>query len=278
METRVITDSSCDLPDELLKRYDIEMVPLYVTFDDNSTFLDRVTIAPEEFWERMGRCRLLPKTSRPAPEAFARVFRESLTRYKSVVYVGISSALSGTFESASLAARSVSGDIHIIDSLTGSLGLGILAVKASQFVRSGMNIQSVVSKVAEYRDGMNTLFTMDSLENLIKGGRVARLPGFIGSKLDIKPIGKAGDDGRIDLLEKVRGRKKSLQRIVQLMAEMGTGLQEKIVGVSHLDCLEDAMKLKEIIEERYHPADVIVSKVGSTMGTYAGRGGIILAF
>jgi len=195
-----------------------------------------------------------------------------------VVFIGLSSALSGTFESAQLAARSVPGDIHLIDSLTGSLGLGILAVKAHEFIHSGINVQAVVDKIIDYRDGMTTLFTMDSLENLIKGGRVGRLPGFIGTMLSIRPIGKAGDRGQIDVLEKVRGRAKSLQRIVQLVGEMGSDLQEKIVGISHVNCMQEALNLKKNIEDNYQPGRVIISKVGSTMGTYAGNGGLIVSF
>ncbi|MDD4335420.1 MAG: DegV family protein, partial [Desulfotomaculaceae bacterium] len=117
-----------------------------------------------------------------------------------------------------------------------------------------------------------------SLENLIKGGRVGRLPGFIGTMLSIRPIGKAGDVGQIDVLEKVRGRAKSLQRIVQLVGEMGSKLQEKIVGISHVNCLQEALNIKKEIEEKYRPQSIIISKVGSTMGTYAGNGGLIVSF
>lgn len=278
MDIKIITDSSCDLPQDLIDKYDIGVVSLHVTFDNNETFTERVTITPEQFWERMAESRELPKTSRPAPEAFAGAFREALANHASVVFIGLSSALSGTFESAQLAAKSVSGDIHLIDSLTGSLGLGILAVKAHEFINSGVNAQAVAKKIIDYRDGMTTLFTMDSLENLIKGGRVGRLPGFIGTMLSIRPIGRAGDVGQIDVLEKVRGRARSLQRIVQLVGEMGSNLQEKIVGISHVNCFQEALGLKKSIEENFHPKNVIISKVGSTMGTYAGNGGLIVSF
>jgi DegV family protein with EDD domain len=278
MDIKIITDSSCDLPEDLVDKYGIGVVSLHVTFDNDETFTERVTISPEQFWQRMADSRELPKTSRPTPEAFAAAFREALGNHASVVFIGLSSSLSGTFESAQLAAKSVPGDIHLIDSLTGSLGLGILAVKAHEFIQSGVNVQAVVEKIIAYRNGMTTLFTMDSLENLIKGGRVGRLPGFIGTMLSIRPIGKAGDRGQIDVLEKVRGRAKSLQRIVQLVGEMGSNLQEKIVGISHVNCLQEALNLKKNIEEKYRPGKVIISKVGSTMGTYAGNGGLIVSF
>ncbi|MFX4261385.1 DegV family protein [Pelotomaculum propionicicum] len=278
MDIKIITDSSCDLPQDLVDRYDIGVVSLHVTFDNNETFTERVTINPEQFWERMAGSKELPKTSRPSPEAFAGAFREALANYASVIYLGLSSSLSGTFESAQLAAKSVPGDIHLIDSLTGSLGLGILTVKAHEFIQSGVSARAVVNKIIDYRNGMNTLFTMDSLENLIKGGRVGRLPGFIGTMLNIRPIGKAGDVGQIDVLEKVRGRARSLQRIVQLVGEMGSNLHEKMVGISHVNCLQEALNLKVNIEENYHPKNVIIGKVGSTMGTYAGNGGLIVSF
>ncbi|MDD4767553.1 MAG: DegV family protein [Desulfotomaculaceae bacterium] len=278
IDIKIITDSSCDLPQDLVDKYDIGVVSLHVTFDNNETFTERVTIEPEQFWKRMAASKELPKTSRPTPEAFAGAFSAALANHGSVIYLGLSSALSGTFESAQLAAKSVPGDIHLIDSLTGSLGLGILAVKAHEFIHSGFSAQAVADKIIDYRDGMNTLFTMDSLENLIKGGRVGRLPGFIGAMLSIRPIGKGGDAGQIDVLEKVRGRAKSLQRMVQLVGEMGSKLQEKIVGISHVNCLEEALSIKKEIEEKYHPRSIILSKICSTMGTYAGRGGLIVSF
>lgn len=279
MNIKLVTDSSCDLPPEVARDYDIEVVPLSVTFEDGSTFTEGVDITPEGFWERLEGSRELPKTSRPSPEAFAGVFREALSRYSSIIYMGLSSALSGTFESATLAARNVSGEnIHLIDSLTGSLGLGALALKAGEIVRSGLELQPAAEMITRYRDSMSTFFTMDSLENLIKGGRLGRLPGFVGSLLDIKPIGKASPAGRIEILEKVRGRKKSLKRLVDLIEETGTGLQERIVGISHLACPEEALSLKEAIEERFRPQKVILGKIGTTMGTYAGKGGIILSF
>ncbi len=278
IDIKIITDSSCDLPQDLVDKYDIGVVSLHVTFDNNETFTERVTIEPEQFWKRMAESKELPKTSRPTPEAFAGAFSAALTNYGSVIYLGLSSALSGTFESAQLAAKSVPGDIHLIDSLTGSLGLGILAVKAHDFIHSGFSAQTVVNKIIDYRDGMNTLFTMDSLENLIKGGRVGRLPGFIGTMLSIRPICKAWDVGQINVLEKLRGRAKSLQRIVQLVGEMGNKLQEKIVGISHVNCLQEALNIKKEIEEKYRPQSIIISKVGSTMGTYAGNGGLIVSF
>ena len=272
MRIKIVTDSSCDLTPQIITENSIGVVPLSVTFENNDTYTEGVEITPEQFWTRMASSRELPKTSRPSPNAFVEIFKEAIENDSSIIYIGISSALSGTYESAQLAAKSVGGDIHLIDSLTGSLGLGILAIIASEFAQSGLDVQSVVKKITEHRDGMNTLFTMDSLENLIKGGRLGRLPGLVGTVLDIKPIGKS-NQGRIDVLEKVRGRNKSLKRLIQLMEEMGSGLQEKIVGISHLDCLQDALTLKETIEEEFGPRRIIISKIGSTMGTYAGKGG-----
>ncbi|MEG3070414.1 MAG: DegV family protein [Candidatus Syntrophopropionicum ammoniitolerans] len=121
MGIKIITDSSCDLPQELVDKHDIGIVSLHVTFEDNTTFTERVTITPEQFWQRMVAQKELPKTSRPTPEAFMEAFGTALNNYRSVIYLGLSSALSDAFESAQLAAKSVSGDIHLIDSLTGSL-------------------------------------------------------------------------------------------------------------------------------------------------------------
>ncbi|MGQ9556669.1 MAG: DegV family protein [Desulfurispora sp.] len=277
-QVKIITDSAADLPAALQQQYDVEVVPLYVTFEDGQTYLDGVDINPQQFAQKLLASRELPKTSRPNPETFAQSFQRALSHYRDVIYVGISSKISGTVESAQLAARQFTERVHVWDSRMGSLGIGILALKAAELARQGLSAASVLERLQQYRQEMNLIFTMDSLENLIKGGRVSRLPGFIGNLLDIKPVGMATLDGQIKVLEKIRGRKKSLQRLLQLVEELGKNLPDKIVGITHLDCLEEALQLKESIQNKFAPRDVLVAPVGSTIGTYGGKGCIVISF
>jgi DegV family protein with EDD domain len=275
---RVIADSGCDLPDELLAENKIEMVPLKVTFEDGESYLDRVEITPQEFREKMYRSKELPKTATPDPNTFLEIFRRALSEAGEVVCICISSGLSSTYQSAMLAKDMLETEkIRIVDSLTASLGEGILAIRAAEMAGQGLPLDTVFHKLIDYRDSLNTIFTLDTLENVIKGGRLTKLQGLVGNILDIKPIFQ-GMEGKIEVLEKLRGRRRALRRLTTLLGEMTREVEGRIIGLSHMDCLSDVTGLKEEIERLYGPARIIVAEMGSTLGTYAGKGGIIMAF
>ena len=275
---RVITDSGCDLPLELLVENQIEMVPLKVTFEDGESYLDRVEMNPQEFREKMYRCKELPKTAAPDPNTFMEVFRQALNEAGEVVCICISSGLSSTYQSAALARDMLETQkIRIVDSLSASLGEGVLAIRAAELARQGLPLDTVFSRLVDYRDNLQTIFTLDTLENVIKGGRLTKFQGLVGNILDIKPIFQ-GVEGKIGVLEKLRGRRRALRRLTVLIGEMTRNVEECIIGLSHMDCLEEVMELKKEIERLYTPTRVIIAEMGSTLGTYAGKGGIIMAF
>jgi len=276
---KVITDSGCDLPFEVLRDNRIEMVPLKVTFEDGSSYLDRVEISPQEFREKMYRSRELPKTAAPDPKTFLDVFRRALTEAGEAVCVCLSSGLSSTYQSAVLARDMLETEkIKIVDSLSASLGVGVLAVRASELARQGLSLDVVFRRLTDYRDNMKTIFTLDTLENVTKGGRLTKFQGLVGQILDIKPIFH-GVEGKIEVLEKLRGRRRALRRLTDLLGEMTRhDLGDRIIGLSHMDCLSEANFVKEEIERLYGPVRIIVAEMGSTLSTYAGKGGIIMAF
>lgn len=279
MSIKIVTDSASDLPREYAEQYQIEIVPLETSFGPEEKYLDGIDISPQEFWARLARAVHLPKTSQPPPQKFAEVFRYALTQ-GSVLCVNLSSGLSGTFQSACLA-RKILGNpasLHIIDSLTASIGVGLLAIKAAQLAKEGLSFSQIVETITSYRDRLTTFCTLDNLENIVRGGRLSRLQGMVGNILDIKLILKGNAEGKIEVFEKVRGRKKALSRLVSLIHELGVDLQEKMVGISHLDCLEEVLELKKAIIDKCAPQQVIVVPMGSTIGTYAGKGGIVVAF
>ena len=279
MGIKIITDSASDLPREYAEQYQIEIVPLETSFGPEEKYLDGIDISPEQFWARLARATSLPKTSQPPPQKFAEVFRSALQQ-GAVLCINISSGLSGTFQSACLAKKML-GDppsLHIIDSLSASIGAGLLALKAAQLVKEGVPFPQLVETITRCRDRLTTFCTLDTLENIVRGGRLSRLQGMVGSMLDIKLILKGNAEGKIEVFEKLRGRKKTLNRLVDLIRELGTDLQEKTVGISHLDCLEEVMEFKKAIIEKCAPKEVIIVPMGSTIGTYAAKGGIVVAF
>ncbi len=275
---KVITDSSCDLPMEILEENGIEMVPLKVTFEDGESFLDREEISPQEFREKMYRSKELPKTAAPDPNTFMEVFQRALSETGEVICVSISSGLSSTYQSAMLARDMLDTDkVKIVDSLAASLGVGILALRATELARQGLPLETVFRRMIDYRDNLKTIFTLDTLENVIKGGRLTKFQGLVGNILNIKPIFQ-GVEGKIEVLEKVRGRRLALRRLTSLLGEMTQEIEDSIIGLSHMDCPGDVKQLKEEIERLYGPVRIIVADMGSTLGTYAGKGGIIMSF
>lgn len=276
---RIITDSSCDLPESLLIKYHIEMLPLKVTFENGENFLDRLEISPAMFVNEMKSSKTLPKTSAPDPLTFISCFENGLREAGELLFVSLSSGLSSTYQTALLASKIVgSKNIHIYDSLTASLGTGIAAIKAARMADQGLKAGVIVEQLLEIRKTREVLFTLDTLENVVKGGRLSRLQGMAGTMLNIKPILRGNLQGVPEVIEKVRGRKNAMHRLVNMLGEFaGRDVHERIIGVSHVDCLEEALKLAEDIRDRYKPNEqIIISEMGATIGTYAGVGGLMV--
>jgi len=214
---KIITDSSCDLPDSVLREYDIEVVPLTNTFPGEGEYLEGVDLSKEQFQEKLKNARILPRTTAVDPNRFLAAFQKALKETGEVIYVGLSSRLSGTYQAASLAREMLGSDrIHLIDSLSASMGVGVLAFRAAQLVRKGMALPVLLEKLNHLRDGMITMCTMDTLENLVQGGRLSRVQGRLGSLLDIKPV-ILGDDGKLHMVDRVRGRNRALSRMSSLL-------------------------------------------------------------
>lgn len=279
MGVRIITDTSCDLPREFLEQYQIEMIPLKVTFEDGQTFLDRVEITPSMFVDRMAKSKNLPKTSAPDPDTFISYFKKGLTECGQVLFISLSSGLSSTFQTAKLASNLLgSNDICIFDSLTASLGTGIAAIKAARMAALGVNVHTIVEKLSIIRKTRQVLFTLDTLENVVKGGRLSKFQGMAGTILNIKPILWGNPEGVPEVVEKVRGRNKAIHRMVDRLGEIpGIKVGDHIIGVSHVHCPEDAIRFAQQIENRYQPKEkIIISEMSATIGTYAGVGGLMV--
>jgi len=271
----VVTDSSCDLPEELIQRYGITVVPLSVDIDGED-FYEGVDITPREFYERMARGTNLPKTAAPSPGAFAEAF-SSLPAGGQAVCVTISSKLSGTYQSASLG-RDLSGrDVTVFDSLTASLGQGLQVLRACELAGQGRAVGEVVAELTAYRSEMTTLVLLNTLENIVKGGRLSRFQGSLSKALDIRVLLRDAD-GDVVFLERVHGHKKLLHRAVDTVRGLRPDLSDRDVGITHFNNLVDAETLKQTLTEECHPRGFVVNEMGSTLATYAGEGGLIVSF
>lgn len=272
---QVITDSSADLPVELVQKYNIHVVPLTVTIDGEE-YIEGVTLTPQEFQQKMLQSPTLPKTAQPAPETFARVFRELSAKGK-MLCLTLSSKLSGTYQSALIGKEAVGGEVTVFDTLAGSLGHGLQVLKAAEMARLGASVEEVVEHLKKMRNEMNILILLDVLENIVKGGRLSRFHGSLAKILNLKVL-LEGVEGVVELKEKVVGKKKFLRRVLEVIAERKSDFSNVVFGITHVDNVEDAEYLRDEIITRFRPKEVIVNYMGSTMGTYAGRGGITISF
>lgn len=272
---KIITDSTSDLPEEIIKKYNIRVVPLTVTVDGKD-YVEGVEITPQEFYQKMYRANSLPKTSQPSTASFAKVFKE-LSEKGQLLCLTMSSKLSGTYQSACIAKEMSRSEVTVFDSLGGSLGQGIQILRAARLSSLGFSLEQIVEKLRVYREEMQILILLNTLENIVKGGRLSKFQGTLASVLNIKIL-LEGLDGAVHMLEKVRGQKKAIQRILDIIGERRKDFSDRVFGITHVDNPDDAEFFKKSIIERYNPKEVLVNQMSATLATYAGKGGLIISF
>ncbi|NYE57850.1 DegV family protein [Carboxydothermus ferrireducens] len=278
---KIFTDSTLDLPEEILNEEGIEIIPLSVHFPDGKSYLDRLEISAKEFLARMKEYVELPKTSQPSPHHFLEAFKNAVHQLENVgevVFLGVSSRLSGTFQTAKMAAEMVSKKITVIDSKTGSLGLGILALKVAEWLKEGINREELLHRIEKFKEEHRLFFTVETMENLVKGGRISRMKERVANFLNIKPIFHRTPEGEIAHLENVRGRKKAIQRLIELAEQHGKDFEQKIVGITHAGALEEALFLKEKLLERLKPKKIILSELSPALATHSGEGTLLVTY
>jgi len=273
---QIVVDSSADLPEEIRKKLNIHTVPLTVTID-GVEYVEGVNITPQEFYEKMSKAAELPKTAQPSPAAFSKVFKQIASPGDSILCLTISSKLSGTYQSALMAKEMGDVDATIFDTQAGSLGHGLQAIRAAELAAQGCSKKEILNELQEYRQNMTILILLDTLENIVKGGRLSRFQGSLAKVLNIKVL-LQGVEGAVELVEKVRGKKRFLERVLEVIGQKGKNLSDKRLGITHLNNIQDAEFLKNEIISRFNPKEVIINYMGPTMGTYAGNGGMIISF
>jgi DegV family protein with EDD domain len=273
---KIITDSSADLPLELIKKYDIEMVPLTVSIGGQD-FLEKVNLTPKEFFSKMLSSTILPKTSQPSPAAFAEAFSK-YSNDTDILCLTISSGLSGTYQSACIAKELSNANVTVFDTLAGSLGHGLQIIRAAELAEQGHSVESIIRNLTEYRDKMNILVLLDTLENIVKGGRLSKFQGSLAKILNIKVILERVDGGKVEILEKIRGKRKFRKRVLEIIQERADDFSNLTFGITHTGNIEEAESIKHELIELFHPKEVYISYIGATMVTYAGKDGMIISF
>lgn len=269
--TAIVLDSTADCPDARERHANWRMVPLYVRFGEE-TFRDYVDIAPEAFYARLREAPEPPKSSQPTPADFAAAYEE-LAGYEHVLAVTLSGKLSGTCESARLGAESAGDErVTVIDSGVTSGGTVILADAIQRRLEGGTNLEEIEGLVERFKRTRGLLFTVETLEYLVRGGRVGKAAGLAGQLLSVKPI-LAFEDGEVAPLKRVRGRAKALAEFERLFLDATDDSPGLRVGVGHADAPGDAEALvKRIVTARPQASLDIVTTLGPVIGTHGGPG------
>lgn len=271
MPVAVVTDSTAHLPEGFAERHHIRVVPLHVLIDGVAA-LDGTDVGPTALAEALGQRRIVT-TSRPTPAEFATVFRSALADgADGVVSVHLSRELSGTWEAAVLAAQEVGPDIvRVVDSRTTAMGLGFATLHAAAAAADGADSAEVEAVAVRTAARSETLFVVETLEHLRRGGRIGPGAALLGTALAVKPVLRM-DDGQIRPLEKVRTMNRAVARLVELAAEAaGQGVAE--LAVHHLAAPERAVELANRLEDRMPGSGgCVVSEIGAVIGAHTGPG------
>ncbi|MBO5292906.1 MAG: DegV family protein [Lachnospiraceae bacterium] len=280
---KLVTDTTADLPKHYLQEHDLGC--MFVTYTiDGTNYSDGHEMDDREFYERM-RAGIMPTTSQVNPEEAKAYFTEYLKESREILYLAFSSGLSGTYNSARIAAEEIMEanpdcKIRVVDTRCASLGEGLLVHKAVQLREEGKSMEETADWVEAHVQNLVHVFTVDDLNHLYRGGRVSRTTAVIGTIAGIKPILHVDEEGHLIPVSKVRGRRKSLHALVDYMeAHVGSYAGENdIVFISHGDALEDAEAVRDEIRERFGIQNFMIHTIGPTIGTHAGPGTIALFF
>ena len=274
MTVRVVTDSACDLPENLVAAMGIEIVPLSIRFGTEE-FVDREELSVDAFWERLRTSDDLPETSAPSAGAFEAKFRDLANRGATgIICINLSSRLSATMQSAQVAASAVRDDcpIVVIDSLTVSMGLGALCLTAARRAADGGRLEEIVEAVLSRRDRSHLFGALDTLEFLKRGGRIGGARALLGSMLSIKPIVEVAG-GLVEEAGKVRTRSKALQVLADKVKAQPVETCAVLQGQA-----DDVEELLDRISPAIPRDDIVVGTVGPVIGTHAGPGVIGVTF
>jgi DegV family protein with EDD domain len=274
MTVGIVTDSSCDLPEDLVQTWGIEVVPLSIRFGDEE-LTDREQLTTAEFWARCAASSDLPSTAAPSPGRFEESYRRLVERGATgILVITISGALSATLQSAELAARSLADvDVRIVDSRTVSLGLGTIALACAEAAATGRDLDAVEALANDLVARTRVFGALDTLDNLRKGGRIGNAKALLATALNIKPIIEVAG-GIVEQHGKQRTRSKALTFLVDKVASYRGRIEH--LAVLHADCSD-----VDAFVERLRPltdAEIIVGQIGPVIGAHAGRGTIGVAF
>jgi DegV family protein with EDD domain len=273
----LITDSTCDIPAAWRQQYDIDVIPLTIVWS-NEQYLDGVELKPEDFYARLLVDKVHPHTSQPAPQRFLDAFRKAAQNgAQEIVLITISSAMSGTIQAARLAAQESPIPVHIVDSKTNSMGLGWQVIAAARARELGGGVDEMILAAEKARRNMAYYISLDTLEYLVKGGRLGGAAKFVGSVLKIKPLIYVNHEtGVVGASLPARSRSGAIEGLIKEYfkhVNLGRPLH---ITVLHNAALEEAQQLAERVRQEFNPAELFISIVSPILGVHTGPRAIAL--
>jgi len=271
--TAVVLDSTSDYPEAPSRFPNMRFVPLYVRFGDE-TYRDYVELGPAEFYEKLRTSPVTPATSQPTPQDFVDAY-EQLASYERIYSLHVSSKVSGTFQSAELAAQEIGGEkVRVVDSLTASLAIAMLSHAIQRRLARGTSDEEIEQLVDRFHRDADVVFTVETLEYLQRGGRIGRAAAIAGSLLNVRPI-LGVQDGVVVAVARVRGRQKALAEFERRLVEATTDGPGLRVAIAHADAAEWVGTLSEIVWRVRPQAEIeFTATLGAVVGTHAGPGAV----
>lgn len=278
MNYNIVVGSSCDFDEEHSKDINYTKVPFKITIDDVS-YVDDESFTGKKIVEKMKQSVGAIKTACPSPNDFIEKYKEA----ENVFVVTISSRLSGTYNSA-ITAKNMYLDqfedkfIHVFDSLSAAIAETMIVYKLKELMDEKQPLKEIVENVELYIKELRTMFVLENLDNLIKNGRMSKLTGMFAQFLHIKPILSEDGSGEIKMIDKSRGTKNALKKLVDNIEIQGVVNSNKKIGIAHCNALEKAHYVKKLIQEKYNFKEVIITETNGLSAVYADDGGIIIAY
>jgi DegV family protein with EDD domain len=273
----LVTDSTANIPAEYVQRYNIQVAPQILVWG-NETYRDGVDMQSEEFFRRLSSAKVMPTTSQASPQSFHDIYKQLLQQDFSILTVVLSEELSGTLISARQARERFPGaPIEIIDSRTTAMAMGYIVLLAARAAEEGATLDECKALAEAACKNTGVIFTVDTLEFLHRGGRIGGAARLLGTALNLKPILEVVN-GRVEPVERVRTRKKSLSRVIELVEERIAGRQPVRMATLHANAPEAAQQLLEEANQRFHAVESIFAEVSPVVGNHAGPGTVGLTF
>jgi DegV family protein with EDD domain len=280
MSVKIIIDSACDLPQEMIKQLDVKVMPLLV-YVDEVEYEDTKTIEAKEFYEKMREGSSV-RTAQISVKIFHDEFIKYVNSDDEYLYISFSSGLSGTYQTAEMVRKELKETypelkLKIYDSKCASVGLGMIVDYAVSLSEKGNNIDQIISLIDEKASRMEHIITVDDMEYLYRGGRISKSKALIGGMLNIKPIINM-EKGELKLIAKARSKKKVIIKMLDIMEERGSNLSQQTIGIHHGDDWDTAGIVEQMIRKRFGVEKFIVTYAGCVLGAHLGPGALSVFF